>query len=142
MRVCGVRTLEITAGGRASEPSKSRTLPLQERGDSQESGGGARTEEILEDFLALLDQTAAAPINEERPKALANVRGQHPLEVLQRRPSKLPVVGVKAPERDLKRFAGQHQREQREHMGQTLARPIAHKLVQWGFAQFAHEAVE
>ena len=75
------------------------------------------------------ERAAGAAILEERPQPLADRRRQHAFEILERRASQVLVVGVQAAKRDLQRLARQHQRQQREDVGQALAGAVPHELV-------------
>jgi hypothetical protein len=56
----------------------------------------------------------------EGPEFLPDLRRQNALEVLDRRPTKAPILGLKAAERDVKRLTRQHQRKERDNVRKTL----------------------
>ena len=90
-----------------------------------------RAQQLGDHFLARTDRRGCdGALLEERPQPLADRRRQHAFEVFERRPPQMLVVGLEAAERDLQRFARQHQRQQREDVGEALAGAVAHERVE------------
>ena len=98
-----------------------------------------RTQQVRNDFFTWTRRAPYGPPFEERPQPLANRRRQHAFEILESRPPKMFVVGLKAAKRNLQRFALQHQRQERKDVGEALARPVPHERVE---RRFAGESIE
>jgi hypothetical protein len=95
--------------------------------------------ELRDHIVVRAGRLGDAPPDEKRPQRLTNSGRQHAFEILERRSSQLPVLGMKAPERNLERFPRQHQRKQREDVREALAGAVADELVE---RRLADEAVE
>ena len=73
---------------------------------------------------------------QSRSRTLA---GQHAFEILEGRSPKAAVLTVEAAEGDLERLTRENKRQQRKDVGEALARPIAHELVERRFVVAAVE---
>ncbi len=90
-----------------------------------------RAQQVVENLLARPRlRRSGARIFEIRPQARANRRRQDPLQVLQRRPAQVLIVGLQTAKSNQQRLGRQDQRQQREDVRQAPARPVLHDIVE------------
>src|SRR6476661_8851882 len=125
-----VRVVRLSRNALMSGESRNRGA-VATVGGAANGEGPAGSEQVGDRLGSRCGLMTDAGSRQERPQAEADLRRQHSLAVFQGGASQVCVVAVQAAERDEERLTCQDERQQREHMRQALARPVADKGVEW-----------